>query len=107
MKKTTKYTQDILDEMERYDIWHTPKQLEKTNTYIASILDRVYESGIDDGVGKFWEWVGPEIKAIDKDLARMLMEDIKNSKADLMNWCMICNKPISKLNDDGLCEDCI
>jgi hypothetical protein len=105
-KKIGKYTQDILDETERLDIWKTKGQLVKAKNYISDLLSKVYEHGVDDGISKYKEWLLGTFGFEGKEL-NWLNNDAVHAKSHTMGWCTICNKANGQLSEDGICKDCV
>jgi len=107
-RRIEKYTQDIIDETERLDIWKTKGQLVKAKKYVSDLLSKVYGQGVEDGVKNFRLWLVSGSENDDEKLTvKQVKEDATHAISDVMDWCMVCNKANGKLSEDGICKDCI
>lgn len=105
--KLDKYTQDILDETERLDIWNTKSQLGKARKYIFNLLAKVFERGVDSGIDAYKTLMTDGLSTDDTVTVGNIKSDTMNAKSWAMNWCAMCNKPSNKLNEDSICPQCL
>lgn len=102
-----KYTQDILDETERLDIWNTKSQLGKARKYIFNLLAKVFERGVDSGIEAYKTLMTDGLSKDDTITVGNIKSDTMNAKSWAMNWCAMCNKPSNKLSEDSICPQCL
>jgi len=78
--------------------------IEDAANEIQTLKKKWEREAVEKTVKKYQEWVVPNLNEND---AKFMVEDGKNVIADVLNWCMICNKANGELTEDGVCGDCL
>jgi len=71
---------------------------------IQTFKSEAQKEAVEQTIEKYKEWVLPNLTEQDK---KWMEEDSINVLADVMGWCVICNKANGKLTEEGICGDCL